>query len=202
MVRLSSCKLVQFLKEYINPEGIETPVVIRSCKAQTWLYKLGFVYKEMGKDVFVDAHEWPDVVEDQNCFLTKIEELKLYMVEFNEDDAMKAKDYPVDCAVKGEKCRPIIVITHDEYTFFANDGVRKRWTWERDTFLQPKGRGQGIMTFDFLFPFGWLNLAFLSFKTKKEFEEKYSLLETEAVKVFEYGKITMGIGMEPNYIYK
>ena len=43
------------------------------------------------------------MLENQNCFLTKIEELKSYMVEFNEDDVMKAKDYPIDCAVEDEE---------------------------------------------------------------------------------------------------
>ena len=108
MVRLSSYKLVQFLKKYVNPEGIETPVVIHSRTARTWLRKLGFVYIEVCKDVFVDGHERPDVVEDRNRFLTQIEELKPYMVEFDEDGAMKAKDYPVDCAVGGEKRRPVM----------------------------------------------------------------------------------------------
>ena len=48
-------KLVQFLKEYVNPEGIETPIVTCSRTAQIWLRKLGFVYKEVRKDVFVDG---------------------------------------------------------------------------------------------------------------------------------------------------
>ena len=143
MVGLSSYKLIQFLKEYVNPEGIETPVVIRSRTARAWLRKLGFVYKEVRKDVFIDGHERPDVVEDWNCFLTKMEELKPYMIEFNENSAMKAKNYPDDCAVGGEERRPIIVITHDECTFSANDG-----------FLRPKRRGQEIMTCDFLLLFG------------------------------------------------
>ena len=64
MVGLSFYKLVQLLKEYVNPEGIKTPVVIRSHIAQTWLFKLGFVYKEVCKDVFVDGHKLPDMVED------------------------------------------------------------------------------------------------------------------------------------------
>lgn len=141
MVGLSSYKLIQFLKEYVNPKGIETPVVICSCTVQTWLRKLGFVYKKMCKDVFIDSYEWPDVMEDQNCFLIKIEELKPYMVEFNENGTMKVKDYLVDCAVRGEECRTIIIITHDECTFSRNDGVQKAWTWEGDTFLRPKRRG-------------------------------------------------------------
>lgn len=44
------------------------------------------------------------------------------------------------------------------------------------------------MTFDFLFLFGWLNLASLSSKKRKEIVKKCDLLETEVVKVFEYGK--------------
>ena len=57
MAGLSSYKLVQFLKEYINPEGIKTPVVIHSRTARIWLRQLGFLYKEQRKDVFVDGHE-------------------------------------------------------------------------------------------------------------------------------------------------
>ena len=96
--------------------------MIRSCIAQTWLYKLEFIYKEVCKDMFIDSHKRSDVVEDRNHFLTKIEELKLYIVEFNKDGAMKAKD-PIDYIMRGEKHRPIIVITHNECTFSANDGV-------------------------------------------------------------------------------
>lgn len=40
----------------------------------------------------------------KNCeqFLKKIKELKLYMIEFNEDGTMKNKKYPLDCTVSGE----------------------------------------------------------------------------------------------------
>ena len=64
-------------------------------------------------------------MKDQNRFLTKIKELKSYIIEFNEDGAIKAKDYPVDSAVGGEKLQPIIVIIHDKYTFSANNRIRK-----------------------------------------------------------------------------
>ena len=77
----------------------------------------------MRKDMFIDSHEQPNVVEDRNRLLTKIEKLKLYMFEFNEDGAMKAKDYAVDYIVGDEERRPIIVITHNEYTFSTNNGV-------------------------------------------------------------------------------
>ena len=138
MVGWSTYKLVQFLKKYVNPEGIETPIVICSCTAQTWLRKLRFVYKRVCEDVFIDSHKQPDVGEDRNCFLTKMEKLKPYIVEFNKDGAIKTKHYLVNCVVGGEKRWPIIVITHDECTFFANDRIWKVWTQKGDTFLQPK----------------------------------------------------------------
>ena len=53
------------------------------------------------------------MVEDQNRFLTQMEELKLYMVKFDEYGAMKAKEYLIDCAVGGDERQPVIVITHD-----------------------------------------------------------------------------------------
>lgn len=91
--------MVQFLKNYVNPQGMETPIVIRSRTAQTWLCKLGYVYKDVRKDVFVDRHERSDVIEDRASFLKRMEELKPFIVEFNQDGVMKPKIYPFDCAV-------------------------------------------------------------------------------------------------------
>ena len=142
----------------------------------------------MRKDVFIDGHERSDVVEDRKNFLKKMEELKPYMIEFEEDGTIKAKTYPSDCVVGGPNRRPIVVITHDECTFSANDGIRKAWIRKRDTFSRPKGRGQGIMTSEFILPFGRLNLASLSLKKREEIVQETGLIEIEAVEVFEYGK--------------
>ena len=103
MLGLSSYKLVQFLKTYVSPERIETPIVICSRTAQKWLGKLGYEYKDVRKDVFVDGHERADVVEDRKNFLKRLEELKPYMVEFEEDGTMKPKIYPADCTVLGDE---------------------------------------------------------------------------------------------------
>ena len=58
----------------------------------------------MKKDLFVDGHERSDVVEDYKRFLNKMEDLKPYMVELNEDDTIKDKTYPPDCVVRGKDC--------------------------------------------------------------------------------------------------
>ena len=110
------------------------------------------------------------------------------MVEFDENGAMKPKVYPSDCAVGKENRRPIIVITHDECTFSANDGVRKAWTRKEDAFLRPKSQGQGIMTSDFILPYGRFNLSSLTPERREEIAQITGLLETESVEIFEYGK--------------
>ena len=53
----------------------------------------------MRKDVFVNGHEQSDVVEDRVNFLQEIEELKPYIVEFDENGAIKPKVYSADCAM-------------------------------------------------------------------------------------------------------
>lgn len=147
---------------------METPIVIRSRTARRWLCKLGYEYKDVRKDVFVDRNERADVVADRKNFLRKIEELKPYMVEIDKFGVMKPKVYPPDYAVGGGNRQPVIVITHDECTFSANDGVRRAWTRKGDAFLRPKGRGQGIMASDFLLPYGRLNLNSLTWEKKKK----------------------------------
>ena len=86
---------------------------------------MGFEYKDMKKDIFIDGHKRSDLVEDCKRFLNKMENLKPYLVEFNEDGTMKDKTYPLDCAIGGENRRPVIIITYDECTFLANDGICK-----------------------------------------------------------------------------
>lgn len=111
------------MRDYVNPEGIQTSIEIKSRTAQNWFHRLGFEYKDIKKDVFVDGHEQSDVVEDRENFLKMMKDLEPYLVEFKEDGSMKAKSYPDDCAVGRDIRRPVIVITHDECTFSANDGI-------------------------------------------------------------------------------
>ena len=192
MLGLSSYKLVQHLRDYVNPEGKESPVEIKSRTTRKWLHQLVFEYKDVKKNVFVDGHERLFVVEDRKTFLNKMEELKPYLVEFDENGKMKDKTYPPDCAVGDQDRRPVIVITNNECTFSANDGIRKTWTRIGDTFLRPKGRGQGIMVSEFLLPFGRLNLFSLSDEKQQEVMEKTGLTFKEAAELFEYGKNNEG----------
>ena len=69
---LNSYQLVSFLRDYVNPEGTSILIKIRLRTARRWLNKLGYRYRSVGKDVFVDEHERLDVVEDRGNFFEDI----------------------------------------------------------------------------------------------------------------------------------
>ena len=73
-----------------------------------------------------------------------------YFVEFSDDGSKLSKTDPKNCVVGGLDQRLIIMITHDESTFSANDGRQKVWTLNRHGILRPKGKEKGIMISDFL----------------------------------------------------
>lgn len=50
-----------------------------------------------------------------------MEDFKPYIVELEQEETMKPKIYPNDCAIKGPNWQPVIVIIHDEFIFSAND---------------------------------------------------------------------------------
>jgi len=214
IIELNSYKLAQFVAKYLKenrpethrstPEEIdrsiqsvgicdaEDPVEyrkksgIRSRTARKWLNKLGYNWKEVKKGVFIDGHERGDVVADRVKFLQRMKELEPYLVEFDSSGKILEKSYPDDCQVGGLRRRPTILITHDESIFSANDGKKQAWVKESDTFLRPKGKGQGIMVSDFLLPWGRLNLKHL---TEAELAEAKSKgVPLEAVELFEYSK--------------
>ena len=107
----------------------------------------------MFKDVFIDKHERSNVVKDPNNFLIKIEDLKPYIIEFDEDSKTKQKNYPSDCTNGGNDQEPIIVITNEKYNFSTNNNIYRTWTRVGDTYLQRKDCRQGIITLEFLLPF-------------------------------------------------
>jgi hypothetical protein len=88
--------------------------------------------------------------------------------------------------VGGSKCRPVVIITHDESIFSANDGKHQAWVPENGTILRPKGKGKGIMVSDFLLPWSRLNL--LSLPRTRQQELLDLGIPLEAAVFFEYGQ--------------
>ena len=140
---------------------MERHMGIRSRTAKKWLNRLGYKWKDAPKGVFIDGHERKDVVEYREIFLEEMKALLPYFVQFKEDGTILPKKYPDDCAVGGSDRQPIILITHDESTFSANNSCRKVWTFEGHGIIRPKGKGRRIMVSDFLLPWSRLNLLSL-----------------------------------------
>lgn len=159
---------------------------IRSRTARRWLNRLGYKWQDVKKGIFLDGHERDDVVEYRQKFLENMKELLPYLVEFAEDGSMQEKAYPAGCVVGGPDRRPIIMITHDESIFSANDGRHQAWKKDGDTSLRPKGKGKGIMVSEFLLPWSRLNLH--SLPEARQEELVTSGIPLEAAILFEYGK--------------
>lgn len=111
------------MQTYANLKKEQTSIKIKSKMARKWLYKLEFKYKDAEKDVFVDRHEQLNVVKDHENFINTIKDLKPYLVEFKEDGSIKTKNHQDDYTLKGDIYNLIIVITHDECTFSANNTI-------------------------------------------------------------------------------
>lgn len=126
------------------------------------------------------------MVEYRAQFLKELEAPGPYLVEFRNNGSMEEKVYPSDCAVNGPNKRPVILITHDENTFSANDGRHQAWLKKGDVFLRPKGRGKGIMVSDFLLFWKRLNLFHLQ-SHEREALIVFGIPE-KAAKIFEYGQ--------------
>ena len=126
---------------------------IRARTARRWLKKMGFVYKDVKKDVYFDGHEREDVVKYRNeVFLKTFQEARRRFILFKEDGSW---ENPSGLR-PGEK--PLVLVTHDESTFNANDGKHRLWIKDGEQPLRPKGKGKGIMVSGFLTPGGILSV--------------------------------------------
>lgn len=160
---------------------------IRARVGRSLLRRLGFKWREVGKGVYKDGHERPDVVEYRKEFLDYLDSLNPYLVEFDENGDIKDKEYPPGCFPGSSTQRPIVMLTHDESTFQANDGRRYVWMEDGENHLRPKGKGRGIMVSDFLLPCSRLSTAKLSPERRSELN-----LPLNASKLFEFGSAGEG----------
>jgi hypothetical protein len=86
--------------------------------ARNWLKQMGFVYINVIKGVFIDGHEWSDVVTYPAVFINKWNEFAKRFVICNEDGSWHKPNLPI-----GQK--PLVLITHNKSTFNANDGKHR-----------------------------------------------------------------------------
>ena len=109
--------------------------------AQRWLGKLGWCYDRDKKGYF-DGHEREDVVKYRNdVFLPRMAELEPRLIEFKDDGQIEKPQ------VEGPQ---LILVTHDESSFSANDDSTHHWKKRGTQPLKSKSKGKGLMVSEFL----------------------------------------------------
>ena len=116
--------------------------------AQRWLWKMQWRYRALQRGMYADGHEREDVVAYRKAFVDRWMgyEKRFHIWDDDGNPMPPPKGFPVP----GYRFR-LILITHDESTFYQNDERKTRWAHKAHKAPpQPKGEGQTIMVSDFL----------------------------------------------------
>jgi hypothetical protein len=136
------------MQRIFSEKGISKASISKKT-ASRWLKKLDWRYQRARNGMYIDGHEREDVVAYRREF---VERWKTYDLRFHKwDDAGQELPRPNGFPVPDGLPFRLILITHDESTFYQNDLRKIMWvqTTSRPT-PQPKGDGQSLMVSDFL----------------------------------------------------
>lgn len=88
-----------------------------------WLNALNRKYSEVQKGIYDDGHEREGVLEYRHEFLEKMEQLAPQIPIIT----TKGEDREGETIWPSAKVRPLLLVTHDESKFSANDGLKRLW---------------------------------------------------------------------------
>jgi hypothetical protein len=116
--------------------------------ARRWLETLGWRYGRHSGGMYVDGHERADVVEYRRTFVSCwVEYEKCFHFDTDGIPLPVLNEPPTSSA---EKFSRLILVTHDESTFFQNDMRTNHWGHQGISVPKAKGEGQSLMVSDFL----------------------------------------------------
>jgi len=138
------------LQQIFSWSGITKPGISERT-GRRWLSKLDWQYGRTQKGMYIDGHECKDVVEYRKAFVERWEEYqKRFHLYDNNGDPLPPPTAPKGYFPPGGRFR-LILVTHDESTFYQNDLQKSQWAHKSDKPTpQPKGDGQSVMVSDFL----------------------------------------------------
>jgi hypothetical protein len=135
-----------FAQKGISKSSISIKTALR------WLDKLGWSYGNLKHGMYLDGHERSDVVEYRQAFVERWmgHERRFHRWDHNGIELPR----PIGFAVPGVIGRfRLILVTHDESTFFQNDERNTGWSHTTSKSKpKAKGNGQTLMVSDFLTP--------------------------------------------------
>lgn len=117
--------------------------------AQRWLHRMGWRYTRKRNGMYVDGHERDDVVEYRTGFIErwKVYDKRMYSYDNDRNREGELTGFPVP---PGQQfC--LILVTHDESTFYETDRRKTMWTHRTDKAVPlKKGEGASLMPSEFL----------------------------------------------------
>ncbi|KAG2109983.1 uncharacterized protein F5147DRAFT_772825 [Suillus discolor] len=115
--------------------------------AQRWMHKLDWRYGKKQNGMYIDGHEQEDVVKYRKEFLQRWKEYEKRMVMYDNDGNVLTS--PSGFPVAQGSCFRLILVTHNESTFYANDQWKNRWNHSSDKATpEQKGEGPSLMISD------------------------------------------------------
>ena len=135
------------------------------------------------KGVYIDGHERPDVVQERELFLQKIQDYETsHLPPPCPSDCLH-----VDCpSTRDHTLKQLVIICHDKSAFQSNEDQTFSWLQHDQIVIKPKSRRSGRMVSDFVDEHsGFLRL------TEEEFEiarEHFEGITKEAREIIEYGE--------------
>ena len=137
------------IQEKFNHAGINKPSISERT-AHRWLSKLGWRYGKQVNGMYIDGHERADVVQYREAFMQRFKqyERRFHLWDDNGVELPPPHGFPVPEAAGRFR---LILVTHDESTFFQNDQRKTCWDHNGSSKTpRPKGDGHSLMISDFL----------------------------------------------------
>lgn len=138
--RVVDKEMPQGLKKYMEVD-LFPRIQLKVCKgvsistAHRWLHREGFRYMQHKKALYYDGHDRPDVVDyRQNVFLPAMKEYRSRLVEYKVGEVEVEVEKPHNFVE-----RRLVLVSHDEATTQANDGMKEGWVLEGEQPLKKKG---------------------------------------------------------------
>ncbi|KAG1474600.1 hypothetical protein G6F56_000260 [Rhizopus delemar] len=133
---------LNIVPEFMNNQlGAVSPSILSK-----YLKLWGVTFKIKGKSIYYDGHERSDVVQYRKEWAKRMLQYRKQMNTFDEASITEAN------IMEGDK--KIVMVTHDECTFYSNDGNKILWILEGEeqSSLRHKGPDAFIMVSEFQCP--------------------------------------------------
>lgn len=183
--------ILKFIETDIIPSYLGVTGNVGKTTLSKYLYEWGYSYRKNKKTIFFDGHERPDVIkyrEEWSARMIKYMERS----EFYEGDNQEVILEPV----LEEGIKKIVFVTHDESTFYANDGKSDFWLLDDENYIRKKGQGSSIMISEFQCPChgtmrsaGWTSRRVFEAGKGREgwwtYKHMVEQLKDDAIKLFE-----------------